>query len=215
MRIIITEEQKKKLFIPRKLSDDDSIYSEWNNKQPMVDGDIINIINKINNKGYSSLNEKERTFYSEEIFPFIMVQPQQHYQKKIKLNQKYLYHYAPIELRNTILKNGLIPKLGEMTLKGFGIDVNRYQNTTLKGKSTDDFWHRIKIVNLAKHGVDVTPKPKIFLFLTIQRYFDDERDLWRIDLTDLNVDFYDDDNLGNAVCTNNQIPPNNLELMMN
>jgi antitoxin component YwqK of YwqJK toxin-antitoxin module len=42
MKIIITEEQKKKLFIPRKLSDDDSRYAEWNNKQPIVDGRRIN-----------------------------------------------------------------------------------------------------------------------------------------------------------------------------
>jgi antitoxin component YwqK of YwqJK toxin-antitoxin module len=33
---------KNKLFIPRKLSDDDSRYSDWNNKQPMVDGKRIN-----------------------------------------------------------------------------------------------------------------------------------------------------------------------------
>jgi lysozyme len=33
---------KKKLFIPRKLSDDDSRYSEWNNSQKMVDGKRIN-----------------------------------------------------------------------------------------------------------------------------------------------------------------------------
>ena len=33
---------KKKLFIPRKLSDDDSRYAEWNNKQPIVDGVRIN-----------------------------------------------------------------------------------------------------------------------------------------------------------------------------
>lgn len=42
MRIIITEEQKKKLFIPRKLSDEDSRYTEWNNSQPVIDGIKIN-----------------------------------------------------------------------------------------------------------------------------------------------------------------------------
>jgi hypothetical protein len=42
MKIIITEEQKKKLFIPRKLSDDDSRYSDWNNSQPIKDGKKIN-----------------------------------------------------------------------------------------------------------------------------------------------------------------------------
>jgi antitoxin component YwqK of YwqJK toxin-antitoxin module len=42
MKIIITEEQKKKLFIPRKLSDNDSRYSDWNNKQPIIDGKRIN-----------------------------------------------------------------------------------------------------------------------------------------------------------------------------
>jgi antitoxin component YwqK of YwqJK toxin-antitoxin module len=53
MRIIITEEQKKKLFIPRKLSDDDSRYSEWNNKQPIVDGKRINQYDGEGNKiGY-------------------------------------------------------------------------------------------------------------------------------------------------------------------
>ena len=199
MKIIITEEQKNKLFIPKN-----------------IDFKIISIINKINNEGYSSLNEKERTFYSEEISPFIMVQPKQYYQKKIKLNQKYLYHYSPIKLRNTILKNGLIPKLGEMTLKGFGIDIDiPYRSTTLIGKPVGDFWHRIKIVNLAKSGVDVIPKPKLFFFLNIPKngYFYDKRDLWRIDLTGLNVDFYVDDNLSNAVCCNDRIPPNNLELI--
>jgi hypothetical protein len=42
MKIIITEEQKKKLFIPRKLSDDDSRYADWNNSQPIIDGIKIN-----------------------------------------------------------------------------------------------------------------------------------------------------------------------------
>ena len=42
MKIIITEEQKKKLFIPRKLSSDDSRYSDWNNSQPIKDGVRIN-----------------------------------------------------------------------------------------------------------------------------------------------------------------------------
>jgi antitoxin component YwqK of YwqJK toxin-antitoxin module/GH24 family phage-related lysozyme (muramidase) len=34
--------ESKKIFIPRKLSDDDSRYSEWNNKQPVKDGEKIN-----------------------------------------------------------------------------------------------------------------------------------------------------------------------------
>ena len=34
--------ESKKLFIPRKLSDDDSRYSEWNNSQPIKDGKRIN-----------------------------------------------------------------------------------------------------------------------------------------------------------------------------
>jgi antitoxin component YwqK of YwqJK toxin-antitoxin module len=42
MKIIITEEQKNKLFIPRKLFDDDSRYSDWNNKQPMMGNKRIN-----------------------------------------------------------------------------------------------------------------------------------------------------------------------------
>lgn len=39
---IITEEQKKKLFIPRKLSTNDSRYNEWNNEQPEINGIKIN-----------------------------------------------------------------------------------------------------------------------------------------------------------------------------
>ena len=42
MRILITEDQKNKLFIPRKLSPDDNRYSEWNNSQPIIDGKRIN-----------------------------------------------------------------------------------------------------------------------------------------------------------------------------
>jgi hypothetical protein len=42
MRIIITEEQKKKLFIPRKLSGEGSRWEQWNNLQPIKDGDRIN-----------------------------------------------------------------------------------------------------------------------------------------------------------------------------
>jgi antitoxin component YwqK of YwqJK toxin-antitoxin module len=42
MKLIITEEQNKKLFIPRKLSKNDSRYTEYNNAQPMVDGVRIN-----------------------------------------------------------------------------------------------------------------------------------------------------------------------------
>ena len=42
MKIIITEEQKKKLFIPRKLSGEDSRYAKWNKEQPIVNGIQIN-----------------------------------------------------------------------------------------------------------------------------------------------------------------------------
>jgi len=42
MKIIITEEQKKKLFIPRRLSGEDSRWVQWNKYQPIVDGVQIN-----------------------------------------------------------------------------------------------------------------------------------------------------------------------------
>jgi hypothetical protein len=42
MKIIITEEQKKKLFIPRKLSGEGSRWEQWNKDQPIVDGVRIN-----------------------------------------------------------------------------------------------------------------------------------------------------------------------------
>jgi hypothetical protein len=45
MKIIITEEQKKKLFIPRKLSGEGSRWEQWNKEQPVVDGVRINQYN--------------------------------------------------------------------------------------------------------------------------------------------------------------------------
>jgi len=36
MKIIITEDQKKKLFIPRKLSGEGSRWSDWNKEQPTI-----------------------------------------------------------------------------------------------------------------------------------------------------------------------------------
>jgi antitoxin component YwqK of YwqJK toxin-antitoxin module len=42
MKIIITEEQKKKLFIPRRLSGENSRFIQWNKEQPIVDGVQIN-----------------------------------------------------------------------------------------------------------------------------------------------------------------------------
>ena len=42
MKIIITEEQKKKLFIPRKLSGEGSRWEQWNNMQTIKDGERIN-----------------------------------------------------------------------------------------------------------------------------------------------------------------------------
>jgi hypothetical protein len=42
MKIIITEEQKKKLFIPRKLSGEGSRWEQWNKEQPVVDGVQVN-----------------------------------------------------------------------------------------------------------------------------------------------------------------------------
>ena len=48
MRIIITEEQKKKLFIPRKLSGEGSRWGQWNKEQPIKDG---NPINQYDNEG--------------------------------------------------------------------------------------------------------------------------------------------------------------------
>ena len=42
MRIIITEEQKKKLFIPRKIEGEGSRWEQWNNSQPTINGKKIN-----------------------------------------------------------------------------------------------------------------------------------------------------------------------------
>ena len=42
MKIIITEEQKKKLFIPRDLSGENSRWNIWNKEQPIKDGIRIN-----------------------------------------------------------------------------------------------------------------------------------------------------------------------------
>jgi hypothetical protein len=42
MRIIITEEQKKKLFIPRKIEGEGSRWEQWNKEQPIVDGIRVN-----------------------------------------------------------------------------------------------------------------------------------------------------------------------------
>ena len=42
MKIIITEEQKKKLFIPRKLFGEDSRWVDWNKVQSIKDGIRIN-----------------------------------------------------------------------------------------------------------------------------------------------------------------------------
>jgi len=55
MKIIITEEQKKKLFIPRRLSGENSKWLEWNNHQPVkvVDGKEI----KINQKNSDGLKQ--------------------------------------------------------------------------------------------------------------------------------------------------------------
>jgi uncharacterized protein len=53
MKIVITEEQSKKLFIPRKLNSNDSRYTDHNNSQPMVDGKRINQYDYEGNKqGY-------------------------------------------------------------------------------------------------------------------------------------------------------------------
>jgi antitoxin component YwqK of YwqJK toxin-antitoxin module len=46
----LSETEDKKLFIPRKLSKDDSRYSDWNNKQPIVDGIRINQYNPVGGK---------------------------------------------------------------------------------------------------------------------------------------------------------------------
>ena len=55
MRIIITEEQKNKLFIPRRLSGENSKWLEWNNHQPVkvIDGEEI----KINQKNSDGLKQ--------------------------------------------------------------------------------------------------------------------------------------------------------------
>ena len=42
MKIIITEEQKKKLFIPRKITGEDSRYIKWNKEQTIKNGKPIN-----------------------------------------------------------------------------------------------------------------------------------------------------------------------------
>ena len=53
MKIIITEEQKKKLFIPRKLSGEGSRWEQWNKEQPIINGERINQYDPEGNKqGY-------------------------------------------------------------------------------------------------------------------------------------------------------------------
>jgi len=42
MKIIITEEQKKKLFIPRRISGENSKWMDWNKEQPIKNGEPIN-----------------------------------------------------------------------------------------------------------------------------------------------------------------------------
>jgi antitoxin component YwqK of YwqJK toxin-antitoxin module len=59
MKINITEQQKKKLFIPRKLSGEDSRWVDWNKDQPIKDGERINQYN---------VNTGEKDGYWEEYF---------------------------------------------------------------------------------------------------------------------------------------------------
>ena len=123
---------------------------------------------------------------------------------------RYLYHQSDISLRNLILKDGLIPTLGDMTWAGWGVRPGKSLDTIKKYTS-----------RYGEEVIDWFPKPMIYTKDTtnIDKLFysqDNKKDIWIIDTKGLENKWYIDPVLGqDNICTDSPIPLENLQLIEN
>jgi hypothetical protein len=128
MRIIITENQKNKLFIPRKLTGEDSRFKQWNNMQPIVDGVRINQYDIDGRKTRVWHEEPDEDEYYEEN---VEIQSKGEYKNGLR-DGNWKYYYNGRLGSNGEYKNGEADGIweyynenGEMDLKRL-FNKNRY-----------------------------------------------------------------------------------------
>jgi len=139
---------------------------------------------------------------------------------------RYVYHVSPRKNRPEILKNGLIPSLGDLTLIGMGFpggqsDWDKEARTLRMKQYRDKFGDYLD---------KALPKKLIFVIDTsdMNKLFDitkghetKEVDIWRIDVSGINNRWYWDPiltplgspNSQGSICTDTGIPSDNIELV--
>ena len=124
---------------------------------------------------------------------------------------RYLYHQSNKSNRDKILTQGLIPKMGDQTLRGFGLNPSNID--------------RIIPIYLERYGEEIKDylpqpygniKPMIFFSTVLEDvplYGRGEYDIWKIDTMGLTNKWYEDTFLPQYVTTDSPIPKENLTLI--
>ena len=128
---------KNKLFIPRKLSNDDSRYAEWNNQQPIKDGKRINQYDPEGNK----------TGYWEEYYYDGTLEFKGSYKNK-KLIGEWKDYFLTGELNQISFYSNTGRKIGKWIIYdryGYVMSVTEYKNNSLKQMIT--YHHKSNIIS--------------------------------------------------------------------
>lgn len=124
---------------------------------------------------------------------------------------RYLYHQSSKLNRDKILSQGLIPKMGGQTLRGFGLNPSNID--------------KIVPMYLKKYGEEIKDylpqpygniKPMIFFSTVLEEvplYGKGGYDIWKIDTEGLTNKWYEDTFLPQYVATDTPIPVENLILI--
>lgn len=124
---------------------------------------------------------------------------------------RHLYHQSSKSNREKILTKGLIPKMGDQTLRGFGLNPTNID--------------KIVPIYLKKYGEEIKDylpqpygniKPMIFFsteLTDVPLYGKEGYDIWEIDTEGLTNKWYEDTFLPQYVATDTAIPKENLTLV--
>lgn len=124
---------------------------------------------------------------------------------------RYLYHQTSKLNRKEILTKGLVPKMGDQTLRGFGLNPSNID--------------KIVPIYLEKYGEEIKDylpqpygniKPMIFFSTVLEDvplYGKSGYDIWEIDTNGLSNKWYEDTFLPQYVTTDTSIPKENLILV--
>jgi hypothetical protein len=124
---------------------------------------------------------------------------------------RYLYHQTSKINRGKILEEGLQPRMGKDTLRGFGL--NPYNADKIIPIYLKQYGEEIKNYLPQPYG---NVKPMIFFATKLEDvplYGKEGYDIWEVDTERLPNKWYEDTFLPQYVCTDTPIPTKNLKLI--